>query len=597
MSDHYRIRFAPPLQLEPHASQAAPPGAPGSPGPIPLRRRYPDERFPAARSSPATAAEPAGRGRPRDRADPEFLAKLPRAFRDRSTSPERIASLLRLSPDEIARFGIEFESGKFRIVPNGKSGDVLCDMPHGTVEIDRSAKAANRSNTECVTKPTADNGTVERGVRAFVRFFDAVRARAKPKERVRLSRVLPTVAPEHAHRSVQPQSVVPEGILQSTMGVSLADFDELLDFLPRDGHPGGSVAATVRRQARQVERLLSKTCGGIDLTQHKNLQGFIKLILYYMAEGNQNMGRWSTSTVHGAFHFVLRSDFHAVYKKLLNAEERALADVLLLPNGEDNPLLLKAIGRKHTSTFFKSAYPDYDAKRHVRGPELGAWFHSIVHGRGKGRFAKDILSPPPGYPLHTGDLDEDDGMGAMGVDAVNQKMLFEIRSHRFRKNVLLNSHLVTAVKLEQMIACRFNRAVLSDMERDLKITRHEQDWVKSSYPAIKELGLFYEEFSQLLDNKHPRRAQRKLKACRFEQLRKFRKTFDQRDWRRRYPELGTALDEFSNRIRRAREVPSSIFVGEKARAAIEALIDAMWNIDATLEEDSDSDSGEASAHG
>jgi hypothetical protein len=127
------------------------------------------------------------------------------------------------------------------------------------------------------------------------------------------------------------------------------------------------------------------------------------------------------------------------------------------------PPLMEALElRDPAQRVFARPYLRADRNPHDRqaGPTIKDWLASIVEGRGEGPLHKDLLSPPPGYPLHSGNLSTDYGMGAMGVDERNGLMLFEIRGAPYRpQHVTMNGQLARAAAAELARAARHNPAL------------------------------------------------------------------------------------------------------------------------------------------
>jgi hypothetical protein len=98
------------------------------------------------------------------------------------------------------------------------------------------------------------------------------------------------------------------------------------------------------------------------------------------------------------------------------------------------------------------------------GPTVNEWFKSIIDGRGEGRYRKDLLSPPPGHPLHTGDLEVDYGMGAMGVDRESQEAITEIRDRDGRRPVAANQHLQNQIESEYRFSQQFKSSASNSGE-------------------------------------------------------------------------------------------------------------------------------------
>jgi len=142
---------------------------------------------------------------------------------------------------------------------------------------------------------------------------------------------------------------------------------------------------------------------------------------------------------------------------------------------------------------------------------------SLLHGRNDGgALHKDLMSPPVGYPLHTGDLDVDYGMGAMGVDDQNQMILFEVRSSPTRPKVLsLDAQVREQVRNEFNFAARFNTTLRTGNSLSRSSTlmggrSSQQIDLAASRNLIKQLGylthmvsIIPDEISRLGDSSKP----------------------------------------------------------------------------------------------
>jgi len=130
---------------------------------------------------------------------------------------------------------------------------------------------------------------------------------------------------------------------------------------------------------------------------------------------------------------------------------------------EGVPMMMEALhmGDPAQRVFAKPYHrADRNPDHRQAGPTIKDWLASIVEGRREGPLHKDLLSPPAGYPLHSGDLSTDYGMGAMGVDERNGLMLFEIRGAPYRpQHVTMNGQLARAADNELARAGRHNPAL------------------------------------------------------------------------------------------------------------------------------------------
>lgn len=163
---------------------------------------------------------------------------------------------------------------------------------------------------------------------------------------------------------------------------------------------------------------------------------------------------------------MARSDFCAAFSKLLAPhEQEALRALLATPKDVPGavPLMMEALrmGDPEQRVFAKPYNrADRNPNHRQAGPTVKDWLASIIEGRQEGVFRKDLLSPPVGYPLHTGNLSTDYGMGAMGVDERNGLILFEIRGAPYRpRRVTMNGQLARAVDNELAHARRYNPAL------------------------------------------------------------------------------------------------------------------------------------------
>jgi hypothetical protein len=164
--------------------------------------------------------------------------------------------------------------------------------------------------------------------------------------------------------------------------------------------------------------------------------------------------------VHTDFRMMSRSDFCAIRERLLGPQDREAVKAVLTASAEQAlPLFMRSQGMHDvTKPVFPNGYnlQNPTEGRHP-GPTLKEWLQSIVDGRGEGVYKKDLLSPPAGYALHTGDLSKDYGMGAMGVDEAQGHLLVELRGAPYRpRNIPMNGQIARAVRNELGRAAALN---------------------------------------------------------------------------------------------------------------------------------------------
>lgn len=420
-------------------------------------------------------ASPAGRGRSAERHwDAEAIARL----RLPTPSPERREALALLPPDEKAGFGAEFDIDSHQLDPPLPRKQALTRLEGSTVECDVSFTDPPVSYIEDKTTPAFGPDPVLETTQALIDFVATIRQAAIDRKTwaLPLGSVIPDCEPGIADHDLLVLSRAPVTGIQTTFGVSLADFGELLKV-----HPDDVVAGLERRVARVAE-VLSEACGD-DLVSPE-LKGFIGTIVYYMDEASRT--EEMEQTVHARFNFMLRSDFCAIYRKLLTPEDRAMARVLLLPPGDgDDCLFAQALGVDADSRLFGRPYltpPNaeggwiaYD------GPTLGDFLASIARG------PRSLLSPPEGCP-------DDYGMGLQGVDVENGKLLVEVRERRGRTVTMVNHLLMEQVRREYNFASRFNGEVLGPHDDDLEDGVDADSWAASASEAVEAIGklfLFY----------------------------------------------------------------------------------------------------------
>jgi hypothetical protein len=458
-------------------------------------------------------------------ADADAIARL----RLRTPSPEREAALAHLPPDEVAEYGEEVEVDCIQVQPPLPRKQALTTLDGCAVEVDVGFRDPAVSYLEFVATPKSDRESVLQTTRAIIGFLEAIRqaAFAKGTLAVPIQCVIPDCPPDIADRHLIMLSPLPMADIQTTTGVSLADFARLLEH-----HPNYNKASLDHRVAG-VEQALSQACGGDPVSP--NLKGFINTLVYYMDEAKRTEAL--EQTVHGRFNFMLRSDFCSIYRKLLAPEERAMARVLLLPLRDGaSSLLTRALNDDGSRPIFGRPYSTPRNADGVRieyeGPTIDAFLASIVRG------PRDLLSPPEGCPPGY-------GMGLMGVDTVHQKMIVELRGHQGRHTTMANHLLVEQTQREYNLATRFNSEVLGPHDDDIDDGADEESWTAVASKATEEIGRM---FSRYVVDRQARSLEEALDAVRdmplaeIEALQGFLSDIDDPDYR---PEVRAAMDEFS----------------------------------------------------
>ncbi|MFJ4895975.1 lonely Cys domain-containing protein [Streptomyces sp. NPDC088788] len=248
--------------------------------------------------------------------------------------------------------------------------------------------------------------------------------------------------------------------MQVTYGIDLHNLDATLaDLLPR------REVKNIQKLTVQIAKFFADTHGRPLLPGARE---FVRLIIFYLERAGADRGAKGKEVqlhVPAAFRLMSRSDFCSIHDHLLTAPEREDVGLLLLAQaGGKLPDLMGVLGHNAEERVFHKPYDGHDNSLH-HGPTKEAWLRSIVCGRGEGGFKKDLLSPPPGFLLHTGDMDVDFGMGAMGVDVENGLMLGEVRGAPYRPGkVPLNAMVIPIVAQEFARAIRINPKLKSSIE-------------------------------------------------------------------------------------------------------------------------------------
>jgi hypothetical protein len=357
-----------------------------------------------------------------------------------------------LAPSLTAGIGFELEIASAKLHPFVPKKTVLVEGHGWKLETD---KRPNRdiADLEFVTEPMSDLADVGQAMDGIVAFIECLRSRATDSasrlvglgDLDRSVRWFKVRDPFRGHW-VEVKSLHFLCRMQVTYGIGLAQVVDHFDrYLPTP------VAMALHVATHQVESLHRRSTGA---PLSPEARGFVHLANYYVSRIVPREPH--LSTVHVYFCHHMRSDFCAVYEKLLGpSDRRVIANLFTAPSGRSLPPFMEAQGMPPEQPVFNGMY--FDQKyRKVQGPLVKDWLASILHGRGRGPLKKDLMSPPPGYRLHTRNADANYGGGGMGVDEVHQLALFEIRSAAHRDDMPLNRQMKRLVLREFMHGQRYN---------------------------------------------------------------------------------------------------------------------------------------------
>lgn len=347
----------------------------------------------------------------------------------------------------VAKVGFELENTGVKVEPFLQRGTVLLRGSHWQLETDTDTRD-KESHLEWVFDPLGTPAEIDNALGEVLDVVDSLRNAAGTdgrSGRVRLRDVCPTAAHDCA-------LVVEDARfgtkLQATYGIGLADLNKAIDAL----HPPRQARA-VHEDAARISRALASHLGE-ELTP--SVKGFIELLSLYL---NRATGGTDGGTVHICFRMMARSDFCAIYDQLLNARDRTQVTPLLqAPEPDRLPVLMEALNLRKNARVFSAPYVTSHGTDES-GPRVKDWLRSIAVGREGGTLRKDLLSPPPGYPLHQGGP-QDYGMGALGIDQVNRLVLFEIRGAPHRPDKIpMNGQIKHALMREYADAQAFNSSL------------------------------------------------------------------------------------------------------------------------------------------
>lgn len=385
------------------------------------------------------------------RQPPASPSTLPQTSASADLPPRRNAPPL--SPALTAKFGCELEVGGVEVsapegAPSPRRGTVLLERPLWNLETDNVGPG--KYDLEVVFKPLSSEREVDDAMKEIVGLFERLREAALSGEdrSVALSAITADAKGDY-RLSVRDLGL--SATLQSTYGIRLQDVDQMVrDILP-------NYSAKLRAATQAVDKAYEEEHGSALPAAARQ---FISLINLYQICAQQKRLGGRTATAHAEFRMMARSDFCAIHERLLTPQDREAVKAVLLASADQSlPLFMRAQGLLDPAQpVFGNGYNlKHAAEGRHPGPPLKDWLHSIVEGRGDGEFRKDLLSPPVGYPLHTGDLSRDYGMGAMGVDEAQGHLLVELRGAPYRpRNIPMNGQIARAVRNELGRAAALN---------------------------------------------------------------------------------------------------------------------------------------------
>lgn len=354
-----------------------------------------------------------------------------------------------------ARIGFELELNGVHVEPFVPWDAVLMKGIGWELRVD-ALPQQGKQDLEFVFSPMESMREIEAAAREISALLQRIREKSQQHGEVSLADFPECPHPDHTLRVTDPHLIA---TLQSTYGVGLNDIGGAIDAnFPPDG------ARAIHERTRKIEECF-RAKHASDLTPAA--RGFVELLAMYLvcARGGNDM-----DTAHVNFRMMSRSDFCSIHDKLLAPSEKAeVAKLLLSGSATEAPLLMEALNMPPNAYVFRAPYA-VDHARSDQGPTVQAWLESIVRGRDEGTLRKDLLSPPPGYRLHSedshyGDYSMDemgvDSMGAMGVDEKKGLVLLEVRKAPYRQSVWPRhaDDFVAALAKEYREARKYNSAL------------------------------------------------------------------------------------------------------------------------------------------
>lgn len=371
---------------------------------------------------------------------------------DRASLPPSNSQIL--SKPLIAEVGFEIEIGSAQVTPFKKRGTVLAEGDGWKLETDTNLQD-DKSHFEFVLSPMFSPDRIKKVLGEITDIMQELRELAlkngnTPIELNKL-KTIGKISKDGMECAIAVNDARFLGTMQATYGIGLSNMAEAIDNTHLEKE-----AKAIHLATAKVIQHYKKKCNA-ELSSAAS--GFIELINSYLERARTF--RIGEGTVHATYRVMARSDFCSIFDKLLNDTDRDQIRYLFsAPSKSNSPPFMEALGLSTDSLVFSRPYISgrvNDGRTKISGPTIKDWLTSIIDGREDGYYKKDLLSPPDGYLPHTGDLDKDYGMGAMGVDEENGLVLFEVRGTTNRpRKIPSNPQMAYFVMREYSDACRYN---------------------------------------------------------------------------------------------------------------------------------------------
>jgi len=447
-------------------------------GQLSQRSRLQAGREEATPSSPTLASS--SREAPVPETDAEAIARLRRP----TPEPERARFRASLGPNQVNTYSEEAEIGAYQIEPPLPAKTRLVSRPEAgfDLEVDRTNDTDPTAYLEFIPRPKSDREAVAATTQAIREMVENIRQIGLTgRLRIPLAEAIPGVDPELARgRELVVKSLLPTVNYHTTFGPRLIRLVQLLDFHPNyDTH-------VMNLRAGAVSHALETACGE---PPSEALRAFIKFVIYYLDEAqiDDNPDR----NIKSCFNYLLRADFRAIYKLLLNDDERGLARVLCTPwrEGQDT-LFSRALGRDGKQAmmapYLGNDVPEGETPRLYPAPALDTFLTSIVGPEGEW----DALTRMPGNK-------PDWGLGVLGtegIDRENMTVRTEARAHTKRSMVPANHFMNAQSAAEFEFAAGFAPEVLGPRDPGRADGADAESWAAALGEAMHLIGEMHVEF-------------------------------------------------------------------------------------------------------